>query len=50
MSPQAEKVEYEGLPNSTGHGVHMFAGAMVSSVSQQNGAQSSATEGKMLTD
>lgn len=30
MSPQAEEVEYEGLPDSADHGVHMFAGALVS--------------------
>jgi len=45
MSPQAEEVEYEGLPGSAGHGVHMFAGALVSSVSQQNGTQNSAAGG-----
>ena len=31
MNPQAEEVEYEGLPDSAGHSVHMFAGALVSS-------------------
>jgi hypothetical protein len=49
MSPQAEEIEYEGLPGSAGHGVHMFAGAMVSLVGQRNGAHDVA-EGEMLTD
>lgn len=39
MGAQAEEVEYEGLPDSAGHGVHMVAGALVSSVSQQNGTR-----------
>jgi hypothetical protein len=36
MNPQAEEVEYEGLPNSAGHRVHMFAGALVSSAANRN--------------
>ena len=50
MSPQVEEVEYEGLPDSAGYGVHMFAGAMVSVVGQQNGAQNYAAKGGMLMD
>jgi len=51
MSPQAEEVEYEGLPESAGHGVHMFAGALVSSVSSRPSAQKRLPQrGKMLTD
>jgi hypothetical protein len=49
MSPQAEEIEYEGLPDSADHGVHMFAGALVSSTASRT-AQTCAAKGGMLTE
>ena len=48
MNPQAEEVEYEALPETAGHGVHMFAGALVSSVSSRTASAGGGNE--MLTD
>ena len=49
MSPQAEEVDYEGLPVNAGHGVHMFAGALVSSAASRTARKTVPAMEEMLT-
>ena len=46
MSPQAEDVKYDELPSSAGHGVHMFAGALVSSAASSTPRKTLPQRGK----